>query len=283
MGDGWETKRSRTPGHRDWVVVQLAEPGVLSGVDVDTLHFLGNFPESCEIQGCLYEGPELVPPGHDNLHADAWFPLVARTALGPGRIHSLDVIPSGKQRVATHVRLTMHPDGGIKRLRVYGRRAMELSKAGINLHSPAALAALPPLPRRTGERGMPHITHASLLTPHGFAPYGRVVAEPTADYPAPGGVKRVNQDTASKHCELAHVTQTYPKHERVQTNVHVYVSDPRGPRSLLLPFGVKVLERHRYTTQMFLPVSPPTGAHASGQEGYLVIVALPGPGTYPYS
>lgn len=23
MGDGWETKRSRTPGHRDWVIVKL--------------------------------------------------------------------------------------------------------------------------------------------------------------------------------------------------------------------------------------------------------------------
>jgi len=23
MGDGWETKRSRTPGHKDWVVIRL--------------------------------------------------------------------------------------------------------------------------------------------------------------------------------------------------------------------------------------------------------------------
>jgi allantoicase len=23
MGDGWETKRSRTPGHNDWVIIKL--------------------------------------------------------------------------------------------------------------------------------------------------------------------------------------------------------------------------------------------------------------------
>lgn len=261
------------------MVVQLAEPGVLSSVDIDTIHFLGNFPESCELHGCLYEGPELVPPGHDDLLAESWFPLVARTKMGPGRIHKVDVIPSGQRRVTSHVRLTMHPDGGIKRLRMYGRRAKELSKAGIDLHSPTALAALPPIPGTMTECKVPQVTHAISLTPQNFAPYGQVVVVPTADHPAPGGVKRVNQDTASKHCELAHVVQAYPEHERVQTNVHVYVSDPRGPRSLTLPFGVHVLERHRYTTQFFFPMSSPAGTRASGQEGYLVIVALPSTGT----
>lgn len=280
MGDGWETKRSRTPGHRDWVVVQLAEPGVLSRVDIDTLHFLGNFPESCELHGCFYEGQALAPPGHEDLHSASWFPLVTRTKLGPGRIHELDVISSGQQRVTSHVRLTMHPDGGIKRLRVYGRRANELAKAGVDLASASALAALPPLPRTTTEREVPQITHASALTPQNFAPYGDVVAIPTGSYEAPGGVKRVNQGTALKHCELAHVVQAYPDHERVQSNVHVYVSDPRGPRSMILPFGVQVLERHQHTTQLFFPISPPTGARACGQDGYLVIVALPGSGMY---
>ncbi|WFD20232.1 Allantoicase [Malassezia caprae] len=226
MGDGWETKRSRTPGHRDWVVVQLAEPGVLSSVDIDTLHFLGNFPESCEIHGCLYEGSELIPPSHDDLHAETWFPLVSRTKLGPGRIHNVDVIPTGQQRVTSHVRLTMHPDGGIKRLRVYGRRAKELFKAGIDLSSPAVLASLPPVPRANAEQEVPQVTHATSLTPHNFAPYGEVVMVPPADHPAPGGLKRVNQDTASKHCELAHVVHAYPEHERVQTNVHVYTASP---------------------------------------------------------
>ena len=27
MGDGWETKRNRTPGNRDWVILKLADTG----------------------------------------------------------------------------------------------------------------------------------------------------------------------------------------------------------------------------------------------------------------
>ena len=39
--DGWETRRRRTPGH-DWCIIQLAFPGIVKGVDLDTNHFLGN-------------------------------------------------------------------------------------------------------------------------------------------------------------------------------------------------------------------------------------------------
>src|SRR5262249_48004200 len=45
MGDGWETKRSRSSGP-DWVIVQLGAEGTLTRVEVDTAHFKGNFPES---------------------------------------------------------------------------------------------------------------------------------------------------------------------------------------------------------------------------------------------
>ena len=29
MGDGWETKRNRTPNNRDWVIVRLAHKGII--------------------------------------------------------------------------------------------------------------------------------------------------------------------------------------------------------------------------------------------------------------
>src|SRR5437763_7869805 len=41
--DGWETRRRRTPGH-DWCVIRLGLPGVITLVDIDTNHFLGNHP-----------------------------------------------------------------------------------------------------------------------------------------------------------------------------------------------------------------------------------------------
>ena len=61
MGDGWETKRNRTPNNRDWVIVKLAHPGNIHRVLVDTCHFKGNYPDCCSLQGSYQ--PEL--PGED--------------------------------------------------------------------------------------------------------------------------------------------------------------------------------------------------------------------------
>ena len=41
MGDGWETARSRTPGHVDWAIMQLGLPGSVVKVVVDTKDFRG--------------------------------------------------------------------------------------------------------------------------------------------------------------------------------------------------------------------------------------------------
>ena len=43
MADGWETRRRRGPGN-DWVIVRLAEEGVLRIAEVDTRFFKGNAP-----------------------------------------------------------------------------------------------------------------------------------------------------------------------------------------------------------------------------------------------
>ncbi|MBA3340590.1 MAG: allantoicase, partial [Gemmatimonadaceae bacterium] len=51
MGDGWETKRRRGPGH-DWTIVRLARRGVIEWVELDTDHFKGNAPGSCMLEWC---------------------------------------------------------------------------------------------------------------------------------------------------------------------------------------------------------------------------------------
>ena len=39
--DGWESRRKRVPGN-DWCIIQLAFPGRIRGILVDTAHFTGN-------------------------------------------------------------------------------------------------------------------------------------------------------------------------------------------------------------------------------------------------
>lgn len=109
MGDGWETRRRRDGGH-DWVLIALATTGAVDRVVVDTSHFVGNHPESCAVAACL---------SHDDVPAaDArWTQIVDRSRLGPHARHVFDVddpVP------ATHLRLDVHPDGGVARLRAFG-------------------------------------------------------------------------------------------------------------------------------------------------------------------
>ena len=114
MGDGWETRRRRGPGH-DWVVLRLGRRGVVERVDLDTTHFKGNFPESASLEGCDLGGSGAAP-GDDAV----WRELLPRTTLRAHARHRLAVSRERRDPV-THVRLNIFPDGGVARLRVWGR------------------------------------------------------------------------------------------------------------------------------------------------------------------
>jgi allantoicase len=112
MGEGWETRRRRGPGH-DWAVVRLAAEAAVERVEVATTHFKGNFPESCEVEAC-----SAPAAGRQEVPEAGWWTLVPRSRLRP---HALHAFPVDGDRPATHVRLVIHPDGGVSRLRVFGR------------------------------------------------------------------------------------------------------------------------------------------------------------------
>ena len=115
--DGWETRRRREPGH-DWAVVRLGAPGAVHGVVIDTAHFLGNFPPEASLEGARLPGH----PSVAELAAARWVPLVARSPLQGGRENQFAV---ADRSVWTHVRLSIHPDGGVARLRVHGEALPE--------------------------------------------------------------------------------------------------------------------------------------------------------------
>ena len=117
--DGWESRRKRIPGH-DWCVVRLGVPGVVAGFEIDTRHFTGNYPPGAEIELCRSD--EEVP-GEDA----GWTRITERLALkGDDRIY----VPIEHHVPVTHVRLHIFPDGGVARLRVWGRVAKDWSEVG---------------------------------------------------------------------------------------------------------------------------------------------------------
>lgn len=112
--DGWETRRRRSPGH-DWAIIRLGLPGLVRGVVVDTQHFRGNHPESCTVEVCTVSGTTSLEALCSS--ATEWREIVPRSPLQPHTKNEFKV--DGDVR-ATHLRLNIHPDGGVARLRVHG-------------------------------------------------------------------------------------------------------------------------------------------------------------------
>jgi allantoicase len=113
MGDGWETKRRRGPGH-DWVVVRLGHTGKIERLVIDTIHFKGNAPGSCSVEAVHAQVAGDVAPERD------WRELLPTTPLQPDTLHTFEQELRDVGN-ATHVRLNIFPDGGVSRLRVFGR------------------------------------------------------------------------------------------------------------------------------------------------------------------
>jgi allantoicase len=111
--DGWETRRRREPG-ADFVIIRLAAPAIVRGVNIDTAHFRGNYPSAGSVDGTTLLGY----PSAAEVLAAAWTPLTGKTDLGGDQANLVPV--SAPARLVTHVRLTIHPDGGVARLRVFG-------------------------------------------------------------------------------------------------------------------------------------------------------------------
>lgn len=109
MGDGWETKRRRGPGH-DWTIIQLARKGTIQRIEMDTDHFKGNAPGQCMLEFTN------AADGKFDAATAKWSVLLPETPVEPHARHSWDVSAGS----ATHVRLNIYPDGGVARLRLMG-------------------------------------------------------------------------------------------------------------------------------------------------------------------
>lgn len=190
--DGWESRRKRGPGH-DWCVVKLARPGRIAGVDIDTSFFTGNYPPAASLDGCR-------AGGDPSLEAD-WEPLLPATPLQGNRHHLIQF--NGGDAAWSHLRLNILPDGGVARLRVYGRPSGEPERAADGLVDlAAALNGAYPVAWNDAHFGVA----ANLLLPGRGIDMGdgwetRRRREPGYDWcivalACPGIVRRIEVDTA---------------------------------------------------------------------------------------
>lgn len=121
MGDGWETARRRVPGN-EWCIIELGCKTLVEKIEVDTAHFKGNYPDSVSIQAADVTfgtdesvvtqsmfWQELLPPSKTEMDKQHYYESAELKDIGP----------------VTHVKLNLHPDGGVSRLRIWGKPVLE--------------------------------------------------------------------------------------------------------------------------------------------------------------
>ena len=124
MSSGWETRRRRGPGH-DWNIVKLGVAGTVRRIEIDTTHFKGNAPGRVQVEAC-----DAPSAGADALAGDAvqWTMLLPQIKAQP---HTRLVFENELRCVgrATHLRLSVFPDGGVARLRAWGEPDVDDARA----------------------------------------------------------------------------------------------------------------------------------------------------------
>jgi allantoicase len=116
MGDGWETKRTRGE-HVDWTIVRLGAKGEIDHIVIDTAHFRGNFPQKVQV----FAGDFESEPSHD---AANWVEVLEPTKSGPDvETEYKTELKEITGKAYTHAKLVIIPDGGVKRFRVFGKKA----------------------------------------------------------------------------------------------------------------------------------------------------------------
>jgi allantoicase len=244
--DGWETRRRRGPGH-DFCVIRLGLPGVIKGIDIETSYFTGNYPQAASLDACLCTAgdPDASTP---------WVELLPLTRLRGNAHHYLELHDA---RVWSHVRLNIHPDGGVARLRVHGKVACDWSS-----RSPDQLYDL--IAVENGGRPIAwsdahYGTMFSLLSPGRGANMGdgwetRRRRGPGADWAiialgCPGLVRRIEVDTA-------HFKGNYPDRcsmqaALVQTTAEDDLAAQSASWPLLLPEQPLSMDAiHTYAAQL---------------------------------
>ena len=119
MGDGWETKRRRGPGH-DWSIVRLGLDGTIQRMEIDTKHFKGNYPDTASLESAVVKD-ELRGVSSDvaSRAIANWTTVLPQSKLEAHRQHVYEQELAGGV-TASHVRLNIFPDGGVSRFRLFG-------------------------------------------------------------------------------------------------------------------------------------------------------------------
>ena len=93
--------------------------GDVERVEIDTAHFKGNYPDRVSLEGADFVAEKLISAGSTRLRT-----LLVESKLEMDKQHGFVEQINDVGRIS-HVRMSIYPDGGISRLRLFGRAETE--------------------------------------------------------------------------------------------------------------------------------------------------------------
>jgi allantoicase len=117
MGDGWETRRSRGK-NVDWLIIKCATQGKIFQIQIDTHHFKGNYPNQCSLQAA-YLNKKISSNSIVN-SSKKWKFLLNKVKLKAHKKHNFQN-KLMKNKKINYIKINIFPDGGISRIRAFGK------------------------------------------------------------------------------------------------------------------------------------------------------------------
>ena len=117
MGDGWETRRSRGKNF-DWLIIKFGRTGTINKIEIDTHHFKGNYPDRCTVQATYI--PNKISNYSIVKKSNKWKSLLNKVKLNANKKHSFNNKIMKKNKI-NFIRINIYPDGGISRIRAFGK------------------------------------------------------------------------------------------------------------------------------------------------------------------
>ena len=117
MGDGWETRRSRGKNF-DWLILKCATAGKVNKIQIDTHHFKGNYPDKCSLQAAYLNGK--ISSKFIVRKSKKWKLLLKKVKLYAHKKHNFKNKLMQNHKI-NYIRINIFPDGGISRIRIFGR------------------------------------------------------------------------------------------------------------------------------------------------------------------
>ena len=117
MGDGWETRRSRGKNF-DWLILKCAAAGKINKIQIDTHHFKGNYPDKCSLQAAYLN--DKISTKSIVSKSKNWKLLLNKVKLYAHKKHNFRN-KLMKNKKVNFIKINIYPDGGISRIRAFGR------------------------------------------------------------------------------------------------------------------------------------------------------------------